>query len=125
MPKIKHIAFTVYPVTDMKKARAFYEKALGLKVTNNFGNVWVEYILSGACLALMDVKKIGAGARPAHDAGGSIAFEVDDLDGFVKKLRQRGVTVIAENIEAPGCRQAYVKDPSGNGVGLHQKKPRR
>ena len=32
----KHIAFTVYPVTDMKRARAFYEGDLGLKSSLDF-----------------------------------------------------------------------------------------
>ena len=107
MPKIKHVAFTVYPVTDIVRARAFYETELGLLLTNNYDEVWVEYILDGTCFALMDVTKIPAGGKPAADQGGSIAFEVDDLDGFVKCLRDRGVKVLADNIDTPVCRQAY------------------
>ena len=29
--KVVEIAFSVYPVTDLKRARAFYEETLGLK----------------------------------------------------------------------------------------------
>jgi predicted enzyme related to lactoylglutathione lyase len=78
-------------------------------------------VLDGACLALMDVSKIKAPASPAHDKGGAIAFEVDDLKAFVKQLRDRGVKILADNIASPGCTQAFVMDPSGNAVGLHQK----
>ena len=49
---VKHIAFTVYPVTDMVRARAFYEGDLELKPSMDFEGKWVEYDLSGACFAL-------------------------------------------------------------------------
>jgi predicted enzyme related to lactoylglutathione lyase len=125
MPKIKHIAFTVYPVTDMAQARHFYENVLGLALTNNYEDTWVEYIINTTCFALMDVTKIPAPAKPSADHGGSLSFEVDDLTGFVKELRGRGVQVLADNIESPICWQAYVMDPAGNAVGLHQKKAQR
>src|SRR5262249_55613185 len=42
--KTKKIAFTGIPVTGMKRARAFYEGVLGLKVSGEFGEgVWIEY----------------------------------------------------------------------------------
>jgi catechol 2,3-dioxygenase-like lactoylglutathione lyase family enzyme len=36
--KVTDIAFTVYPVTDLKRARQFYETILGLKESRFFGN---------------------------------------------------------------------------------------
>lgn len=33
---VKHIAFTVYPVKDMARARSFYEQDLGLRLGKNF-----------------------------------------------------------------------------------------
>ena len=39
---VKHIAFTVYPVTDMLRARAFYEGDLGLKPSMDFEGKWVD-----------------------------------------------------------------------------------
>ena len=33
---LKSIAFFVYPVSDMARARKFYEEALGLKMGMNF-----------------------------------------------------------------------------------------
>ncbi len=47
---LKKIAFTVYPVTDVDRARAFYEKFLGPEVGANGGHegkFWVEYDLPG------------------------------------------------------------------------------
>lgn len=36
---IKHIAFTLYPVTDMARARRFYEETLGLRLTRREARV--------------------------------------------------------------------------------------
>lgn len=39
---ITSIAFTVYPVLNMERARAFYEHVLGLHVSYDYRDVWVE-----------------------------------------------------------------------------------
>jgi catechol 2,3-dioxygenase-like lactoylglutathione lyase family enzyme len=40
---VKHIAFTMYPVTDMTRARQFYEEMLGLRLTHHETHVeWAE-----------------------------------------------------------------------------------
>ena len=50
--KATHIAFTGIPVTDMKRARAFYEGPLGLKPSAEFSDgVWIEYALGDDTLA--------------------------------------------------------------------------
>ena len=53
---LKKVAFTMYPVTDVARARKFYEETLGLKsgsVGNRGDRYWVEYDLpGGGCLAL-------------------------------------------------------------------------
>lgn len=45
--KITEIAFSTYPVTDVPRARAFYEGVLGLKPTmdHDMGEKghWIEY----------------------------------------------------------------------------------
>jgi extradiol dioxygenase family protein len=44
----KKVAFTYYPVTDVSRARKFYEETLGLKsgsAGNQGDNWWVEYDL--------------------------------------------------------------------------------
>ncbi len=123
--KVTEIAFTGYSVTDMKRAKAFYEGLLGLEKSRGFGehdgeDRWVEYDIGAGCLALIN----GAGADwPPHPAGTAAALEVDDLDGFVTKLREHNVKFVWEIQEAPVCRMAVVADPDGNWVVLHQRKP--
>ena len=119
---VKHIAFTVYPVTDMNRARTFYEGDLGLKPSLDFEGKWVEYDLSGGCFAITTMME---GVSPSASAGGKIAFEVDDVDGIIETLRRKDVQVIIEPMSRPGCRMAVVAvvlDPEGNGVILHNLK---
>jgi len=44
--KIKSIAFVGIPVTDMERARKFYEGVLGLKMSDEMGHgKWIEYAI--------------------------------------------------------------------------------
>jgi predicted enzyme related to lactoylglutathione lyase len=115
---IKKIAFTLYPVRDIARARRFYEQDLGLVKTGEFvGGRWIEYDLAGGCFALTDLVD---DLQPSASAGGSIAFEVDDVDGLVATLRGKGVTVKAEPFSSPVCRMAVILDSEGNALTLHQ-----
>ena len=116
----RKVAFTMYPVRDMPAARAWYEEVLGLpKSVNGAQSPWVEFDLpGGGCLAITTVSE----REPSASAGGTIALEVEDLDGLVAALKQRGASVVAEGIEGPGCHMAVVKDPDGNAIILHKLK---
>lgn len=116
---IKRIAFTLYPVTDMARARRFYEDTLGLDVTRREAREfeWVEYDLDGGTFALTNLTEGGA---PSADAGGSIAFEVQNVDETVEQLRAKGVRVKLEPLSTPVCRLAVILDSEGNALTLHQ-----
>ena len=117
---IKHIAFTMYPVKNMVRARRFYEEDLGLEVGHNAaGGAWIEYYLDNGCFA---ITTLAEGTRPDADSGGCIAFEVDELDGLLARLRARKIAVKIEPFETPVCRMAFVVDPEGNALCLHAKK---
>ena len=115
--KIKRIAFTVYTVGDMSRARRFYEKALGLTLTNNFKDRWIEYHLGNGCFAITTE---GDGAAPSANSG-QIAFEVDDVDAVVNRLRAHGATVKVEPASGTVCRMAEVIDSEGNVLTIHAK----
>jgi len=71
---LQKVAFTMYPVTDMPRARAFYEEILGLP-PSKYGaqSPWVEFDLpGGGCPAITTVTP----NEPSASAGGTIAFEV-------------------------------------------------
>ena len=87
--KILELAFTAYPVTDMKRAREFYEGVLKLEPTRTFGNAdrqWVEYDLGPSTFALSNMAK--EEWKPSND-GPAVAFEVDDFDSSVGELQRK------------------------------------
>jgi predicted enzyme related to lactoylglutathione lyase len=115
---VKRIAFTMYPVVDMARARRFYEDDLGLVPTSDFVNgQWVEYE-SGGCFALTTLAPV----KPSADSGGSVAFEVDDVVALTDTLKKKGVTVVQEVSEMPTFLMSIVKDPEGNALMLCQQK---
>ena len=112
---IKEIAFVVYAVTDIARAREFYEKVLGLKVAEAFGDGWIEYDVAGVAFGITNNF---ASSGPQ----GSVAFEVDDLDAEVARLKAAGVNFKGDLGDFPGCRMQLISDSDGNTICLHQRK---
>jgi len=54
-----------------------------------------------------------------------VAFEVDDLDALIARLKTEGVTFKAEMIPSPVCRMSIILDSEGNAVMLHELKKKR
>ncbi|WP_417463542.1 VOC family protein [Kordiimonas sp.] len=120
---LEKVAFTMYPVTDVKRARAFYEGLLGLEThgTEKIGEnmAWIEYDLpGGGCFALADFTE----DVPHANSGGTIAFEVSDLDELIAHLKNNGVAFASDMFHSPVCRMAVCLDPDGNSLLLHQLK---
>ncbi|HYG33959.1 MAG TPA: VOC family protein [Clostridia bacterium] len=119
--KVNEIAFVGYPVTDLKRARHFYETVLGLKPSHIFGDekqAWIEYDIGASTLS------IGNGApdwKPSA-GGGSVGLEVDDFDTAICVLKESGAAFRLEPIETPVCRMAVVSDPDGNSITIHKRK---
>lgn len=119
--KIQEIAFTCYPVTDMERSRRFYEGVLGLQPTMDHqmeGAHWVEYDIGAGTLSLGKAP----GWSPSRD-GCSAALEVDDFDRAIAELKASQVEFVFGPIETPVCFMAFVRDPDGNSVGIHKRKP--
>lgn len=117
--KINNIAFVGIPVTDINRARGFYEGVLGLKVSGEFAEgVWVEYDIGEGTLA---IGSVGDQWKPSPD-GTSVALEVDDFEAAIKDLKAANVIFDAENVESPVCRMAVVADPDGNKIIIHKLK---
>ncbi len=116
---ITAIAFTVYPVSNMEQARAFYEHVLGLRVSHNYQDVWVEYDLGNATFAITTTDM---GYTPGAK-GAMVAFEVSDLDAFVHKIKKRAVSFVTEAFDTPVCRMAVIEDQDGNHITIHKRHP--
>jgi glyoxylase I family protein len=102
-------------VDDVEAALAFYIDVLGLTLRNDrpdfgFGGAWLD--AGGQQVHLIE------GTPPAA-LGQHFAVLVDDLDGTVAELRERAVEV-SDPKPVGSSRQAFLTDPSGNLVELHE-----
>ena len=118
--KIKAIGFVGIPVTDVKRAREFYEGVLGLKLSEEMmGGRWIEYTVGDDTLAIANVGEQWA----PSDQGTGAALEVEDFHDAIKRLKDRHVRFAAEPFETPCCHMAVVQDPDGNKLIIHKLKP--
>jgi predicted enzyme related to lactoylglutathione lyase len=123
MLKITEIAFSCYPVTDMARARNFYEGVLGLKPTMVHGEAgglqWTECEIGAGALSL------GSGMPDWHPTsqGCSVTLEVEDFDAAIAHLKSNGVKFKMEPFPTPVCQMAFIFDPDGNTVGIHKETP--
>ncbi len=119
---IKEIAFVGYPTKNMKNAREFYERILGLIPSNEFGPVtdeseFVEYAIGSGTFSLGCMPEW----KPSKD-GPSVAFEMENFEDAIIKLKEKSVTFTTEQIDTPVCNMAIVLDPDGNSVLIHKRK---
>jgi catechol 2,3-dioxygenase-like lactoylglutathione lyase family enzyme len=117
-------ATAMLPVLDMSRARAFYEKTLGLPVARVRPSGEARYESGGHSFALYPRS---TPTRADHTA---LSFEVKDIGAEMEALRSRGVRF--EEYDLPGLktsdgvcvlggeRAAWFKDPEGNILCIHQ-----
>ena len=121
MIRYKEIAFAAYPVTDVARARKFYEGVLGFKPNAPLKSEdprWIEYDIGSATIG------IGSSPQwlPSQD-GPSVALEVEDFDDAVATLRDHKIPIIIGPLDLPSCQMATVRDPDGNKLTIHRRKP--
>ena len=102
-------------VGDTREAVRFYCDVLGLSVRPDrpdfgFGGAWLD--AGGQQVHLVE------GELPP-DEGQHFALQVDDLGAAIDELRARGVAV-SDAIPVASAQQAFVNDPDGNLIELHQ-----
>ena len=119
--KVIEIAFTAYPVTDMKRACKFYTETLGLKESRRWGDenkAWVEYDIGPGTLAITNFSDDW---KPSSNGGGA-GLEMDDFDAAIDRLKKGGVKFVWEPQDTPVCHMALISDPDGNSICIHKRK---
>jgi Predicted enzyme related to lactoylglutathione lyase len=115
---IKEVAFVAIAVSDKERARKFYQETLGLKpALTAMEGAWIEYEVGATT--------IGVGCHPdwkPSREGTSVAFEVDDVDATIAKLKDAGTEFEMEKFETPVCWMAVFHDPDGNRLLVHKRK---
>jgi len=102
-------------VSDVEAALAFYVDDLGLSRRDDRPDLGV----GGAWLDAGNQQVHLIEAPVPDNRGQHFALLVDDLDGVVAELRGRGLDVGDPSPIGPS-RQAFITDPSGNTIELHQ-----
>jgi predicted enzyme related to lactoylglutathione lyase len=114
---VKEIAFFAYSVSDLPRAKAFYQDVLGLKPDGIVSDHWVEFGVGNTTFGIGDGTPLGY--IPGESTGA--AFEVDDIHAMRQRLIDAGVDV-SDVRDFPPCFSAFAKDPEGNRFAIHQRK---
>lgn len=119
--KIAEIAFSSYPVTDVPRARTFYEGVLGLAPTmdTDMGEKghWIEYDIGPGTLSI--------GRYPGWEPtpqGCTVGLEVEDFDTAVDDLKKAETPITMGPFETPVCHMVMIQDPDGNPLIIHKRK---
>ncbi len=125
-PRITGISHAAFYVSDMAKARAFYEGFLGYASPFSIPRkdpkeqlVWIK-INDRQSVELFP----GSEVTPDADRLYHIAIETDDAEGMRLYLQSKGVAVPPKTgIGKIGNKNYFVKDPNGNTVEIVQYLP--
>lgn len=115
MIKYKDIAFVAYAVTNMARARKFYEKTLGLKLSRKLGPTFHEYDIGRGTLVVACAPKMW----PPSRKGTVATLEVEDIDAAIAHMKKKRVKFAVPPQDFPTCRMFTVRDPDGNQIGFH------
>ena len=120
---LAHVCFTV---KDLEASEAYYRDGLGLTPAFDFvddaGRRFGTYLHAGG----RNFIELFSG-DPAPPAKGQafrhFCLEVDDIEAAAAELRGRGVAVSEIQLGSDGSYQAWLEDPDGNRIELHQYTP--
>ena len=118
MTNIKSIGFITYPVKDMARTKKFYEEIFELAPNPEFdssGDTWAEYLIGDSALSLGKMD----GWEPSGQ-GPVLAFEVEDFDAMMEKLKDADVKILMEPMKFSKCQMAQVQDSEGNTIMIHK-----
>jgi catechol 2,3-dioxygenase-like lactoylglutathione lyase family enzyme len=113
------------PVKDLKRAREFYEKKLGLKPLGAKQDG--KFLFAGGDGGTIALFPKPEGTKAEHTA---VSFLVKDIAREIKELKQKGV--VFEDYDFPGLKTenhvcvlgsekaAWFKDTEGNYLCLHE-----
>jgi predicted enzyme related to lactoylglutathione lyase len=116
---IRAVDFVMYCTKDMRRTRAFYQKLFGLKRGGEWNDFWSEFDTLPVTLCLN-----GPSTKPKWNWQGpaAVALAVEDIHTAIAQSRRRRVKILIEPVETSVCWMAFIADPDGNRICLHQRK---
>lgn len=116
---VRAVDFVMVCAPEMAPTRKFYRELFGLKRGGEWNSFWSEFKTEPITLCLN-----ASGPSTKWDWSGppAIAFAVDDIHQALAECRRRKVEVLSEPVETSVCWMAFIADPAGNRICLHQRK---
>lgn len=126
MAKVKKINHVAVVVEDIESARSFWEDALGIgmhhveDVPTQKAKVGFFPVGEGEIELVQPTDPESGTAKFLNERGGGmhhLCLEVDDIDGMLTQLSEKGVRLISEKpMELEGRKMAFIHPKSANGV---------
>ncbi len=117
---LSHACFTV---SDLEKSIEFYRDGLGLAQAFALDipeiNLHGVYMRVGA-RTFIEMFQGDPVSTPGNATYKHICLEVDDIEATVAEIRGRGVEVGDISLGKDNSYQAWIADPDGNRIELHQ-----
>jgi len=102
-------------VSNLERSIAFYEKIGLVLIVNSPGNSYARFECpdGGTTFSLHQAEDISPN-------GASFYFEVEDVDGVVRALIEKGVAFETEPTDQTWLwREAWCRDPDGHRIGIY------
>jgi catechol 2,3-dioxygenase-like lactoylglutathione lyase family enzyme len=103
--------FAGIPVSDLEKAKEWYSRLLGAEpsfLPNDDEAVW----------SLAENRHVYVLLDPERAGGGLVTLFVEDWDGIIESIAERGVEPAKKETYSNGVRKATFHDADGNEVGF-------
>ena len=103
---------------DLDRTDEFYARVLGFECTRDEGMARIYQTLPGACIGVCKAH----GERVIEPRGGMISVVTDDVDGWYRKLLERGLAIAEapRRLDAFGIYTFFVEDPNGYVIEFQQ-----
>ncbi len=125
-PIIAGLAHVCFIVSDLERAATFYCETLGLQrafsFVNDQGVTFGHYIHVGG-RQFIELFQRDLAPRAEGQSYQHLCLEVADLAHTVSVLRGRGVACTDPQLGSDNAWQAWIQDPDGNRIELHQYTP--
>lgn len=103
--------FAGIPVSDLERAKEWYSRLLGAEpsfLPNDEEAVWT----------LSEHRHVYVLLDPERAGGGLVTLFVEDYEGIVESVAERGVEPTKQETYSNGVRKATFHDADGNEVGI-------
>jgi lactoylglutathione lyase len=115
---IRAVDYTIIFVRDFQAMRVFYQDVLGLPLSRELSDGWIEYRIGSNTLALAQPSRTAADLPvPLGTASLQLAFKVSapDVDQCARELQEKGIALLEPPTDQPfGHRTLFFRDPDGN-----------